>query len=155
MTDSIVVDASLALKWMIQEKDSDKADALLNDIISSHHMIYAPAHFLGEVINALYQKVRSTDPAKHIDRATAEQTMADFLKLPITIVANNTLYQQAFDFAHIHNMLTIYDSLYVVLAQSVGLELWTADQRLITQLGPTAPWVHLISDYQLPAQSQP
>jgi predicted nucleic acid-binding protein len=155
MTDSIVVDASLALKWMIQEIDSDKAEALLQDTISSGQAIYAPPHFLGEVINALYQKVRTTDPAKHIEQADAEKAMADFLNLPIRIENPNTIYEQAFEFANIHSMFTIYDCLYVVLAQILGVELWTADRRLVTQLGSNAPWVRLISEYPLPEQPPP
>jgi predicted nucleic acid-binding protein len=154
MTDSIVVDASLAVKWMVEENDSDKAEALLADTLSSHRLIYAPPHFLGETINALYQKLRSADPAKHIEQADAIQAMADFLKLPITIITPDDLYQQSFDFAQTRKMVTIYDGVYVVLAHILDLDCWTADKRLVEQLGSSAPWVHLISDYPLPTPTE-
>ena len=42
-----------------------------------------------------------------------------------------------------------YDSLYVVLAQLLNVELWTADQRLLQMIGAAAPWVRFIGDYPL------
>ena len=41
---------------------------------------------------------------------------------------------------------TTYDSLYVVLAALLQAESWTDDRRLLTNLGPNAPWVRWIGD---------
>ena len=46
---------------------------------------------------------------------------------------------------------SLYDSLYVVLAEVVNTELWTADQTLVRALGDSARWVRSIGDYPLPA----
>jgi predicted nucleic acid-binding protein len=37
-----------------------------------------------------------------------------------------------------------------VLAQLLGVELWTADQHLVNALGSAAPWVRWIGDFPLP-----
>ena len=57
------------------------------------------------------------------------------------------LYLGAFAFAKTHHQRGIYDVLYVVLAQELGTELWTADLALIVAIGSTAPWVRWIGDF--------
>ena len=81
--------------------------------------------------------------------AEAEQALVRFLRFPIALLTPADLYQQAFAFARTHNLTNIYDSLYVVLAQTLGTELWTDDQALLRALGAAAPWVRSIRDYPL------
>ena len=52
------------------------------------------------------------------------------------------LYEHALAFAQRFTLPSVYDALYAVLAQRGGVELWTADQRLLSALGAGAPWVH-------------
>lgn len=46
-----------------------------------------------------------------------------------------------------HRSTTPFNSLYVVLAQLLDVELWTADEGLRRALGTAAPWVRFIGDY--------
>lgn len=57
------------------------------------------------------------------------------------------LYPRAFAFACDDKLPSICDSLYVVAAQLMEVELWTADRRLLLALGSGAPWVHFLGDY--------
>ena len=52
-------------------------------------------------------------------------------------------------FARTHRLLTIYDSLYALLPQMVGAELWTADQRLLQLVASIARSVRWLGDYPL------
>ena len=151
LSELLVVDASIAVKWFVRENDSAMALDLLAGSATAHRQLHVPPHFLGEVTNALYQKVRTTDPAKHMSAQDVRLLILDLLTLPITVAQPTGLYEHAFDFANRVGLPSIYDSLYVVLAQMLGAELWTADARLLAAVGAHAPWVRSLSDYQPPA----
>src|SRR6478672_1390799 len=55
---AIVVDASIALKWVLPEPDSSVAVALLNEWLTNDVRIIAPSWFAGEVANILYRRAR-------------------------------------------------------------------------------------------------
>ena len=59
MSDVVIVDASVALKWVINGEDSDRALALLGEWITAELLLIVPALFAFEVTNALYQYVRA------------------------------------------------------------------------------------------------
>jgi predicted nucleic acid-binding protein len=57
MSDVVVVDASVALKWVLLEADSDRAKSLLDRWTSEGKGIVAPALFTYEVTNIVYRQV--------------------------------------------------------------------------------------------------
>ena len=54
---SVVVDASLAIKWLLEEDDSDKAHAVLQSWIAQDTARIAPHLMPFEVANALHRRV--------------------------------------------------------------------------------------------------
>ena len=58
MSNVVVVDASIALKWTINETDSSTALALLADWTDREIEVHAPSLLVYEVTNALYRRVR-------------------------------------------------------------------------------------------------
>lgn len=79
MNHAVLVDASLAVKWVIPEPDRDRALKLRTDAIRARRRVLSAPHFPGEVANAIYQRVRSTDPDKHLNFSDAEQALTRFL----------------------------------------------------------------------------
>ena len=55
----MVVDASLVVKWLVLEIDSDRAAQLLLEWTRNGVLIVAPVMILTEVSNALHKKVQS------------------------------------------------------------------------------------------------
>ncbi len=149
MNHAVVVDASLAVKWVLPEPDSDRADALWADASRAHRPVLSAPHFPGEVANAIYQRVRTTDTEKHLDVPVAEAALTRFLAYGVELANPPGLVRQAFTFAQSHGLVGIYDALYVVLARLLNAELWTADERLLRQLADHAPWVRPLRDYPL------
>ena len=145
MNRAMVVDASVAVKWVLAEELTDQARSLLR--ASVRLPFIAPPHLNSEVTNALYQRVRATDPAKHISETEASGALERFLGFRIELRTETALYQQALVFARAHHLPTICDSLYVVLAQMTNTELWTSDQRLLRAVSTVAPWVRWIGDF--------
>ena len=57
MSDSVVVDASLAVKWLVEEDDSDKAHAVLQSWVDQDITRIAPHLMPFEVANVLHRRV--------------------------------------------------------------------------------------------------
>jgi predicted nucleic acid-binding protein len=147
---SVVVDASVAVKWVLPEEHTDRAHALMAASIEARQRLVGPPHLPVEVINAIYQRRRRGEPAQRLSEAEADQAVARFFAFPLELVYPPTLYAQAFGFARTHHLSNIYDSAYVVLAELLATTLWTADETLLNVLGNAAPWVRWIGAYPLP-----
>ena len=120
-----VVDASVALKWLVAEEDSAQANRLLQDDVRLH----AP-HFLElEIANALWQKVRK----KVIAPDAAVALNKKFLKLDIQWRAGKWIGGQAL-LLGLLSRHSPYDFTYLTLAAHLGCPLVTADRDFVAAL---------------------
>ena len=120
-----VVDASLAIKWLAEEDDSDKAYALYLEWDASGVQIAAPHLMLAETVNALHRKV--------VDGKLAPQSMSGILEnmdaLGVRFYNLPNMHGRAWQLAEQLNQGAVYDSIYLALAERLDCELWTADRR--------------------------
>lgn len=125
-----VVDASVAVKWFVEEPHSQPARSYL---VSSGDLA-APDHLMAEVGSALLGRKRAGD------LSAAEAKLA-LVGLPaiVHLVALESLATLAFEIADPCSV-TIYDAFYVALAEQTDDILVTADQRLLDGLR-ASPWV--------------
>ena len=142
----IVVDASVAAKWVLPEPDSDKAEALYNDTIRGGEQILAPSLLRFEVANILRQRMVRVGLAL----GDADRLMAQFLRFSVTLITPPETHRHALALADAHELRAAYDAHYIALARLLGCELWTDDQRLLRQLGGALPFVRALADYPGP-----
>ena len=124
-----VLDASVIVKWFLhhQEADRDKALALRDLHVAGRSKIHIPRLALLEVLNA----IRFNSKADEEDGATALETLQD-LQLEINSGDLNVLRKtNAIAWAY---KITIYDALYVALAEQIGYPLVTADEVMVKKL---------------------
>jgi plasmid stability protein len=57
VSDVLVIDASVAMKWVVTESGSDQDAALLTELAGGAVSLVAPEHLLGEVGNGLRRRV--------------------------------------------------------------------------------------------------
>lgn len=128
-----VIDASVVFKWFSNEEDSDKALILKDKHISKEIALIIPELLFLEISNALKYK---KDNLKKIQKANEDLWNLQFeiKKLDKQII------NLAIEIA-IKNNFTIYDSLYIALAQIHETELITADKELVK-----APNVKLLEE---------
>jgi len=113
-----VLDASVIVKWFLhhQEADRDKALALRDLHISGRSKIHIPQLVFLEVLNA----IRFNAKADEEDGETALETLRD-LNLETKDTDGDLLRKtNAIAWAY---KITIYDALYVALAEQVGYPL--------------------------------
>ena len=123
-----VVDASVAVKWFIPEIHTDAALRLLKE----ERELIAPDLFLPEFANVLWKKIRRNE----LSEVDARDILNALSTVPIQLHSASTLVNPAFEIARALDR-TVYDSLYIALAESEVCELVTADQRLFNALQQT------------------
>jgi predicted nucleic acid-binding protein len=125
-----VVDASVAVKWMLPEPLASQAVRLQ----SPGHQLHAPAFLDIEVANVLWKKVRQG----LLIRAQADILLGQLRGLPLTRHSDTLLATAAFDLADRLGR-TVYDCVYLALAVRLGGQMVTADERFVNGLAST-PW---------------
>jgi len=117
-----IIDASVVVKWFINEKDSDKALKIREDHISGKIVLVVPELMFLEVMNTLRYKEPNIEKIVYINKSLWE------FQFKIQKM-NNFILDKAVNIA-VKNNLSIYDALYVTLAQIHGTFLVTADKEL-------------------------
>jgi predicted nucleic acid-binding protein len=146
MADVVVVDASLALKWVLSQEDSSTAIALLQKWNIEKTEVIAPALFTYEATNILFRQVVAR-------KLTYDEAMKLLTKLfAIGILLNFAQHKEisirAMDISHHFGLPAAYDAHYLALAEYEQCEYWTADTRLWNAIGGKLPWIRRLSDYQ-------
>jgi len=146
MTDIVVVDASLALKWVLSEADSNTAIALLQTWNTDKMEIIAPALFTYEATNILYRQVVTNK----LSYEEVKKLLTKLLSIGILLnfVQHRETSIRAMELSHRFGLPAAYDALYLALAEHEKCEYWTADNRLWNAVADKLPWVRRLSDYQ-------
>lgn len=157
-TDRVVVDTSLALKWVVQEDDSDIANELLASWIAQGVIVLAPSLMAYELANAVHQRVRRGD----FTPDDAEQAFTQLYSIGINFrwtratSAAVALSTRALEIARECALGATYDTQFLALAEHEDCEYWTADRRFYETVRQDHPRVRWLGAYQSPqSQSQP
>jgi len=145
MSNVVVVDASIVLKWVLYEPDSAKAQALLIEWNKKKVATLAPALLIYEVTNTLYRNARKGEIT--FERAKKAQEEILLAKVALDFSPDFKLSLRAIELADRFNLPATYDSHYLALAEREGCELWTADTRLWNSIKGKLTWVRWMGDY--------
>jgi predicted nucleic acid-binding protein len=145
MSNVVVVDASIALKWILNETDSSTALALLADWNDREIEVYAPSLLVYEVTNALYRRVRKGEIP--FDDARRGLTEIIFKVVEFDFPEDPDFNIRAMELGQQFGLPAAYDSHYLALAESRECELWTADTRLWNSTREKLIWLRWLSDY--------
>lgn len=119
MIQAAVVDASVAVKWVVPENGSDRARSL------AQAKLEAPDLLIVECANILWKKVR----LGHLTRREATDCLRLLLDMPVAVVASRELLDSALRLS-LELDHPVYDCLYLALALQRRFPLVTADEKL-------------------------
>jgi predicted nucleic acid-binding protein len=136
----VVVDASLALRWVLKDEKEDKVDSLIYGWAVSLTDMIAPPLFLAEVTNALYLACRRL----RLNAKEVKLALQTILDLGVRISVPSELYTRSMDLAINYTLTNAYDAQYLALAELESCELWTADERLARAVRPLPDWLKII-----------
>lgn len=140
----ICVDASLAVKWILEEEDSDRVWALYRATLRAREPLVAPPLLPIEVTNIVRQRMRRPDGPT---RTEALDLLDGFLRFQVDIDNPVGLHRHALILADTYGLPAAYDGHYLALAQHLRCDFWTADQRLLNRLGIALPFVNALATY--------
>ncbi|MFH0774502.1 MAG: type II toxin-antitoxin system VapC family toxin [bacterium] len=140
----VCVDASVVIKLVISENDSEKVEKLWADWISNKVEITAPFLLALETGSVLRNRVWR----KEITQEEGETAFEITQSLKIAFLNPDFLYKTAWGLAKQFNLPTIYDSCYLALAQILEAPFWTADMKLYHAVGNKLKWVKWLEDYK-------
>ena len=132
-----VLDASVIIKWFIPEIYWEQATLLQNNPDSSLH---APDFAQLECTSILNKKVRR----KELQLNEANQIQELLLQMPVQMHPWQDLLLDAGQVAH-ETYRSVYDCLYLVLANQIKGKMVTADKKFYRALKDSEDW----SDYLL------
>lgn len=130
MSDVLVIDASVAMKWVVTESGSDRAAALLTELAGGAVSLVAPEQLLGEVGNGLRKRVAQ----RVLSAADAVAALEAVSELGLELIGGPQRWLRALP-AALDWGVTTYDALYLLLALDLDADLVTADLRLAESAG--------------------
>ena len=138
----MVVDASVSLKWVLDDEDAvAEAVALRDSAINGRFEMVAPALWLYEVTNGLVTAVRRG----RIDADLGAQALQHLQFVGVRLVDPDVAdtYARAIRYG-----VAAYDAVYLALADALDVPLWTGDRRFYDQVHGVATNVQWIGTYR-------
>ncbi|RLI78901.1 PIN domain nuclease [Archaeoglobales archaeon] len=123
----VVADASVVVKWFVDEIYSENARKLREEYINGSIELASPELMPYEVLNALrYTKLFSKDELKLIARSLS---LYGFKLYSL----RGKLSERTAEIA-VEKEITVYDASYIALAESLNSKLYTSDEKLIDRV---------------------
>ncbi len=146
MSTFVVVDASLAFKWLVREEHTDKALAMLRAWQHEEIRPAAPHLLPFEVANALHKRVNRGE----LSVEGAVDLIGNLLTSQVELHQPWNLHRRALEMASRYGQAAAYDAHYLALAESLGCDLWTADERFRQSVEDADGRVHWIGEFVVP-----
>jgi len=122
-----VVDTSALIRLFVPDGPlPDGFEEFLRGVERGLNMAIAPELLLAEAANVI-NKIRKSGK---IDDSESDQLLSDILSVPVRLFPHQPVITRAFDLAREHN-LTVYDTLYLALAENHGAVIFSADRKLL------------------------
>lgn len=143
MASWVCLDSGIALKLVLKEADSQQAQTLWQTVVRTNQQPVAPQLFLFEITSVL---------RKHVYRGTITPeygllALERLTRLDISFPNPKDFHKKAWRLATKFNRPAAYDAHYLALAEGLGCEFWTADERLFNAVHEKLPRVRWLGDF--------
>lgn len=143
MTSWVVADSSIFLASIFQESLTPKATAIIKFWATTRVNVAAPTLFQYEIIAVLRKHV-------YQGNITLQESVKGrdiLLSQPIQFLFDDDLIRRAYDLSTRFNRPTAYDSQYLAVAERLGCEFWTVDERLYNAVANDLSWVKWLNTF--------
>jgi predicted nucleic acid-binding protein len=125
MNPGYVIDASVALTWLLPGEDTPQTLQLRDRAVDNTLIeLFVPPTFWYEVANVLWVAVRRSRISQH----EAAEALDSLLGFKFTVCSADPINCLTLSIAH---NLAVYDSAYLCLAMEYQVTLWTVDNALV------------------------
>ena len=126
MNKSIVIDASVAAKWLLPDEEDFSANLIKEEFAKRAISISVPVFIFYEVNNLLKSAILSS----RLDVKGATSLYKAFLDIDFTVYWSKHLLKTALEIA-VELNISSYDANYIVLAEYLQIPFYTADEKLV------------------------
>ena len=137
-----VLDASVAFKWLVPEQDTPKALRLRDDFRQALIRLIVPDFFPSEVIHSLTRAERQG----RVTPQEGARLFKDFVATMPSLHPSFPLLARAYALSSATRS-SVFDCMYVVLAEQEQCELVSADQRLLNNLQSQFPFIRNLASF--------
>lgn len=139
-----VIDASLAVKWVLKEPYTEEALSLADRWVAEGTKPIAPCLLFVEMTNVLHRRAMKGQ----ISLSQAERLLKGLLDIGIEIRESPQLHVRALQLAQKLQKSAVYDTHYLALAEIMDCEFWTADERFFNSVREQQPRVKWLSYHE-------
>ncbi|MDX2139450.1 MAG: type II toxin-antitoxin system VapC family toxin [Chloroflexota bacterium] len=138
----MVADAGVLLSTVIPDPLSQQSAKLWQDWANNSIQVAAPTLFRYEIVSVI---------RKHVARGTitsvvGEQSLARLVRQPVSFYLDDQLLKRGYELASQFARPAAYDTQYLAVAEYLGCEFWTLDQRLFNVFSPVLKWVYWVGN---------
>ena len=126
----VVLDSGILIASVFPETLTSQAHHLIKQLQTDGVQLHAPTLLRYEVV-AVSRK------AVYQGRVTAEEGMRArdrLLSYPVTLHLDDELLKRGYELATEYNRPTAYDAQYLALAERLGCDFWTTDERMFNAI---------------------
>jgi predicted nucleic acid-binding protein len=138
----LIVDSCVVAKWVLPESDSGQAQRIIDEFVPLGGRLILLDIAVVEVTNAIWKRF-------HRGQAKTGQTetmLNFFLSIPCSIEPAIPHLHRALEIARAYQR-SVYDALFVALAEHLGVDGITADEPLYNAVHGDFPSVRLLRDW--------
>ncbi len=139
---NLVVDSGIAVKWFIQEEDSDAAQFILDEYESENLSFLAPTLIYAEFGNIIWKKLIF----QGLESTDADFAIQKFKNISFVLTPTSILFDDAFRIA-VEYKRSFYDSLYLALSVKENCEFVTADEKFYNAVRKAFARIILLSEW--------
>jgi len=147
MPSPLVVDASVVLKWQLEDEEGVPQALALRDDFLLHTRIdlTAPSLLLYELTNGILTAARRG----RLSRNLAEEGLSNLVAAGIRLLPVDSLQVLALS---LRWRVSAYDGAYLTLAEQLDSQVWTGDRAFFTACRKKGSRVRWIGDYRTATQ---
>ena len=141
---TIVVDSNLLVALVVPVDYSEQASDKVDGWLAADAALVSPALWSYEAVSAIRKYVA----AGVMTGQEAQDAVSDLLDLGIQdVLATAELHDKALAWAERLQDFVAYDPAYLALAETLGVDFWSADSKLIRKVKALGiGWVHDITE---------
>lgn len=139
----VVVDSGILLSTVLIEKYTQTAQSLVRHWNKNKIQLAAPILFQYEIVAVVRRSVYQ----KRLTLEEAARVRDRLLSYGVQFHLDDLLLKRAFELATQFNRPTAYDSQYLAVAERLGCEFWTADERLYNAVTGQLNWVKWVGNF--------
>lgn len=150
MVSYVVVDSGTVVSTAMPEALRAAARALVGMWQVQGVQMAAPILFRYEIIAVMRKVVFQ----KRISLQEAVEARDKLLALSVELHMDDALHKRAYELATQLDRPTAYDSQYLALAERLGCDFWTADEKLFNAVRGTFDWVKWVGSFTPPDSAE-